>query len=161
MLVLTMTAFTLLTTAPPMVQADPEPVDCDTVPLLAAVLLPGARLGESVSVAGSGYVEVRPFTWLGLRTGAELSRQGHSIDFLGVKLSPLATATFRPYLVGAISGDFPERRPGESFLGFAGSAGLDVSLGAGFFIEAEARMRLFKSFDPQWGAFAGLGFEFL
>ena len=137
-----------------------EEADCEPVPLLAAVLLPGARVGDGLSWAGSGYVEVRPFDWVSLRSGGEFSKQGYAIDFLGLKLSPLARARFRPYLAAAVSGDFPADREGQSYLGFAGAAGLDVSLASGFFLSAEGRVRVFRGTGLQGGAFAGLGFEF-
>ncbi|MFO0601288.1 MAG: hypothetical protein U0228_38615 [Myxococcaceae bacterium] len=141
--------------------ADPPEPDCDSVPLFGVVLLPGAHFGSTTAAAGSGYIEFRPFEWAGLRTGAELSRAGYSIDFLGIKLSPLAHARFRPYLAGAVSADFPANKQGQSYLGFAGAVGLDVTLGAGFYLEAEGRMRAFKGTGLQGGAFLGLGFEFL
>ena len=58
-------------------------------------------------------------------------------------------------------GDFPADRGGQSYLGFAGAVGLDVTMGAGFYLEAEGRMRAFKGTGLQGGAFLGLGCAFV
>jgi hypothetical protein len=155
-------AVTLLAAAPLEVDEAACPPDAEAeVPLLAVVALPGYQFQErNAGFAGALGVEVRLLPWLALRSGYEWRKSGHVIDFLGPKLTPFPHWRVRPFGGLGVAGVFPDSRPGESFLAATVAAGLDVSLGAGFFLSGEGRAR-FLATGPQASVAIGLGFEFL
>lgn len=156
----------VLLSANPVVEEQGEP-PCDEGPALIAVkVMPNysARFFSAEgSAAGFGLgagVEVRLTDWFTLRSDVDFRKAGHTIDFLGVKLS-LPGRTWRPFATVSVSGDFPADKPGNSYLGATGAIGLDVVLTRNFFVTAEARARTTKE-QPLTGAVVvGLGLAFL
>ena len=162
---LSLLAAVMVASAPQVVEAQEAP--CDDGPALIAVkVMPGygARLfaqdGPSAGFGLSAGLEVRLTGWLALRSDVDFRRGGHSLDFLGIKLS-LDRDTLRPFASLSVGGDFPAERIGNSWLALTGALGLDVALGRNFFLTAEARARTTKQ-QPLTGALlVGVGVAFL
>jgi hypothetical protein len=150
----------LLSSAPPLVQADPQCTEPPRAPLVAIAVQPGlgTRLdGRENGLVGALHGEYRPLQWLAVRAGFEMSPSGQALDVVGVKVSP--NTIWRPFFAASLSANFLHETTGARF-GTALSGGLDVSLGRGFFLEAEARVRLTADNTPRASLSVGAGFEF-
>ncbi len=133
----------------PAVVAAPRVVEREGPNHLAFKYMTGV-LGDvsngGLSVGGFGGLtnlgaELRLARWIALRSDLEFRPNGRSIDFLGVKLWVDSDSALRPYASVSVTGEHPASRPGSSYLGLVGAAGLDLFLGRTFFLEAEARVR--------------------
>lgn len=158
--------------AAPVVTASAERTERDRPNFLALKYLPGLATsigpGEPFSVGGIGHqasvgAELRFTRWFALRSDAEFRPDGHSYDFLGVKLTMDKDSPLRPYVSASVTGEFPVAKPGNSYLGLVGGVGLDLFLGKYFFLEAEGRLRSVHSccgVGPQASASVGGGVAF-
>ncbi len=100
-------------------------------------------LGSATGAGGLSSLgaELRLSRWFALRSDFEQRGSGRSYDFLGVKLWLDNDSPFRPYASVSVTGEHPASRPGNSYLGLVGAAGVDLFLGRYLFLEAEARVR--------------------
>ncbi len=151
----------MVSSAPPMVQADVPCEEPAHAPMFAIAVQPGLGTtldGRDNGLVGAVQLEFRPLLWLAVRSGFELAPAGQALDVVGVKLSP--NTIWRPYFAASLAAQFVRQTGGAAF-GTALAGGLDVSLGRGFFLEAEARLRLIVANTPQASLSVGAGFEFL
>lgn len=101
----------------------------------------GGQALSSVTFAHSVGIEVRTTRWLTLRSDFEMRSTGRSWDMLGLKLIA-PWWFFKPYASVAISGSEANSFPGKYQLGVAAAAGVDLTFGKHFFVEAEVRYRV-------------------
>jgi hypothetical protein len=87
-------------------------------------------------------LEVRLSRWFALRTDVDFSRGRRTFDALGAKLW-LAGGEWRvkPFISGGLSLTQLDARPQGVWVGYYGSAGLDIFVGKHLFFTAEARYR--------------------
>lgn len=135
----------------PMVQAHPPPPPPrrESPAHLAIKYAPGTSgaVGWGSGVTGLGFtqsigVEVRPASWLALRSDFELRPEGRSWDMVGVKVTPFPSWGLKPYASASLAASEAYAALGKYQLGVSVAAGADVFLGRHFFLEAEARYRV-------------------